>query len=244
MPARWRACVAEPLHARIRAAIEGPILSGEWPPGHRVPFEHELTEQFGCSRMTVNKVLSALAAEGLITRRRRTGSVVAAPRGDRAMLEIQDLAMEAGRAGRAYRHEVLERAVHRAGAGEVARLGVAPGARLLRLVTLHHTDAVPDALEYRIINLDAVPEAEAEAFTESPPGTWLLARIPWTEAEHAVEAIAADATLAAPLGIPRGAACLALERRTWQSGRLVTEARFIYPGGRHRLVGRFSPGGR
>jgi GntR family histidine utilization transcriptional repressor len=235
--------VAEPLHARIRAAIERPIRAGAWPPGHRIPFEHELTQQFGCSRMTVNKVLSSLAAEGLILRRRRTGSVVAAPRGDRAMLEIQDLAFEAARAGRAYRHDVTERRVCFASAGEAARLGLPSGARLLRLTTMHHTDDVPDAREDRVINLDAVPEAEAEPFTAAPPGTWLLARVPWTEAEHAIEAIPADAALAACLMIPRNAACLVLERRTWQSGRLVTEARFTYPGTRHRLVGRFSPPG-
>ena len=38
-----------------------------------------------------------------------------------------------------------------------------------------------------------------------------------------------------------GAACLVLERRTWQAGAFVTEARITYPGDRHQLVGRFSP---
>ncbi|WP_207536632.1 histidine utilization repressor [Sabulicella rubraurantiaca] len=236
--------MAETIASRIRAEIEGPILSGEWPPGTRIPFEHELTARFGCSRMTVNKVLSALAAEGLITRRRRTGSVVASPPGERALLEIHDLALEARRAGRQYRHEVLERVIRRAKPPEAQALGLSAGARLLCLTTLHHTDGVPDAYETRLICLDTVPEAEAESFRDMPPGTWLLARVAWTEAEHAVAAIPADAALAQRLQVERGAACLLLERRTWQSGRLVTEARIAYPGNRHRLVGRFGPGGR
>ncbi|MGB3626279.1 MAG: GntR family transcriptional regulator, partial [Henriciella sp.] len=42
------------LHDSIRSAIEDRILSGELKPGDRIPFEHELMETYGCSRMTVN----------------------------------------------------------------------------------------------------------------------------------------------------------------------------------------------
>ena len=59
------------LYQRIRNDLEARIMSGDWPPGHRVPFEHELMETYSCSRMTVNKVLSALADAGLVVRRRR-----------------------------------------------------------------------------------------------------------------------------------------------------------------------------
>ena len=59
---------------RILEDVEGKILSGEWPPGHRIPFEHELTEQYRCSRMTVNKAITELVKRGLIERRRKSGS--------------------------------------------------------------------------------------------------------------------------------------------------------------------------
>ena len=49
------------LHRRIYADLEDSILSGEWAPGERIPFEHELTVRYGCSRMTVNKAISELA---------------------------------------------------------------------------------------------------------------------------------------------------------------------------------------
>ena len=54
------------LHQRIRTDIEAKILSGDLGPGDRIPFEHELTAQYGCSRMTVSKAISALAEAGLI----------------------------------------------------------------------------------------------------------------------------------------------------------------------------------
>ena len=46
---------------------------------------------------------------------------------------------------------------------------------------------------------------------------------------------------AATLHLSPGAACLMLERRTWQRGALVTVVTIAYPGDRHAFIGRFSP---
>lgn len=229
------------LHQRIREDIEARIMSGEWPPGHRIPFEHELMAEYGCSRMTVNKVLSTLAANGLITRRRRAGSVVAEPSTERAVLEIQDFALEAARADIVYRFKILQRAITPIDTAAAQRIGLPVGTEMLSITTLHLMDEVPGAYEQRLINLATVPEAEKEKFANDPPGTWLLRRVPWTDAEHIVRAVNADSALARRLDIQAGAACLVLERRTWQAGAFVTEARIFYPGERHHLVGRFSP---
>jgi GntR family histidine utilization transcriptional repressor len=72
------------LDARIRADLEGRIRSGDWPPGARIPTEHELTAQYGCARMTVHKAISALVAAGLIERRKKAGVIRGqSPRPDR-----------------------------------------------------------------------------------------------------------------------------------------------------------------
>jgi GntR family histidine utilization transcriptional repressor len=87
-----------PLHEQIRRAVCAPIISGAWPPGHRVPSEHELMALFGAARMTVNRAMRALADDGLIIRRRRTGSVVASAAGDRAVMSMSGIraTVEAG----------------------------------------------------------------------------------------------------------------------------------------------------
>jgi hypothetical protein len=90
------------LHRRIYAELEGRILSGGWAPGSRIPFEHELTAQYGCSRMTVNKAISELAVRGLVTRRRRAGTFVAQPRAHAAILAIPDLGAEIADRGQTY----------------------------------------------------------------------------------------------------------------------------------------------
>ena len=76
------------LYKRIRLDIETRILTGEWPPGHRIPFEHQLMARYRCSRMTVNKALSELAQADLIERRRRAGTFVRRPQHMSAVLKI------------------------------------------------------------------------------------------------------------------------------------------------------------
>ncbi|MGH2548071.1 MAG: GntR family transcriptional regulator, partial [Thermomicrobiales bacterium] len=64
------------LHLRMLGDIKSRILSGEYPPGYRLPTEMDLCHQYDCSRMTASKVLSELAKSGLIERRKRAGSFV------------------------------------------------------------------------------------------------------------------------------------------------------------------------
>jgi GntR family transcriptional regulator, histidine utilization repressor len=229
---------------RIRGDVERAILGGTWPPGHRIPSEHALMAQYGCSRMTVNKVLTALATAGLIVRRRHAGTFVAAPGRERAMMEIQNLAEEAARMGLPYRHEILARSVLTAGREETRTPGLRPGTSILVLRCRHWIGGRPYALEERVISLTQVPGARQEGFHADPPGTWLLRSAPWSEAEHVIRALEAAGETAALLGLATGAACLQLHRRTWHDGRLVTDVVLTYPGDRHSFAGRFLPGGR
>ena len=227
------------LHQRIRTDIEAKILSGEWGPGHRIPFEHELTEQYGCSRMTVSKAITALAEAGLIERRRRAGSFVARPRVHSAVLDIPDLRSEIEGRGEAYRFDLISCVRRGAQGGDVAEL--AGGRTLLALRGVHLANGRPLALEDRLISLRAAPEAARIDFAEISPGAWLLEHIPWTEAENRISAVAADAEAARLLAIPAKTACLAVERRTWRSGEGVTRVRQLFPGEAYDLVARFGP---
>lgn len=227
------------LHQRIRTDIEAKILSGEWGPGHRIPFEHELTEQYGCSRMTVSKAITALAEAGLIERRRRAGSFVARPRVHSAVLDIPDLRSEIEGRGEAYRFELVS-CVRRAAQGS-DEVELAGGRTLLALRGVHFAGGQPFALEDRVISLRTAPEAARMDFSEISPGAWLLEHIPWTEAENRISALPADAETAKLLAIPARSACLAVERRTWRSGEGVTRVRQLFPGEAYDLVARFGP---
>ena len=228
---------APPLSERIRRDIEARILSGELAPGARVPFEHELTERYGCARMTVSKALSALADAGLIERRKRAGSFVARPRSHAMILDIPDLEAEVRGRGEAYAFEPIrvdQRAPCNAAEREIAGQGL-----LLAIEGLHRADGRPLALEHRLIALGAVPEAAGIDLSLQSPGAWLLDHVPWTEAETRFDAVNADAEVARLLAVDEGTACLAIERRTWRGKDRITRVRQTFAPGARDLVARF-----
>lgn len=228
------------LHARIRAEVEARILSGEWRPGDRLPTETELMARYGCSRMTVNKAMASLAATGLISRNRRAGTVVARPRMHVAALKIPDIRADVEARGAAYGyHPLLDElrppcCVHLGAEGH--HLG---HSRFVRSV--HLADDSPVLIEDRHIFLDAVPDAATADFRSEPPGPWLLGHVPWTEAEHRIAAIAADAVVARALEVDFGTPCLLVERRTWRGEETLTIARQVFRGDAFDLTARFGP---
>lgn len=232
---------ATTLHRRICDDIERKILSGAWPPGQRIPREHDLMERYGCARMTVNKALTALVSAGLVERRRRAGSFVARPPVQSAVLEIPDIRDEVERRGHAYDLKLLASLHRRATAADRNLIPVGSRTQVLALTCLHSANGRPFALENRLINLAAVPEASKVDFTLEPPGTWLLQHVPWNEATHEIAAIESDADLAATLDIVPGRACLVVERTTWRSAAPVTHVRLTFPGDQMRLVAAFTP---
>ena len=230
---------ALPRYREIYDALRQRIVSGAWEPGHKLPSEHELARSFGCARMTVSKALGALAEQRLITRRRRAGTTVNAPRAQESVLEIHDIEAELLAAGSDYEYACLKREARPAGADDAAALGVAAGTPVLSLVGLHRADGRPHALEERLINLRAVREAKRERFSRTSPGRWLLKRVPWTNAEHQIYALNADAAIARRLDVPRRKACLCIERNTWLGHERITHVRLVYPCEQHRLVAKF-----
>ena len=229
------------LSERILSDITERIVSGDLPPGSRVPFEHELAETYKCSRMTVNKAMTQLARSGLIERRRRSGSFVALPRSQAAVLEIHDIKAEVDALGVAYRYRLASHEIRRATAADRALLAVSGRDKVLSLTCLHFAGDEPFCREERLISLAAVPEAADQLFSEMAPGPWLIAQVPWSAAEHTIRAIGADAATASALGMSEATPCLVIERRTWSADQPVTFVRLTYPGDRHALVARFAP---
>ena len=198
-------------------------------------------EKYGCSRMTVNKVLSSLAKRGLIKRQRRVGSFVQSPGHHVAALEIPDIQGDIVRRGQSYRYRLISQRTRAPRAEQPDEHDLAMGGQLLDLDCVHFENDVPFAFEKRLISLAVVPAAIDVDFKTIAPGTWLLSHVPWSEAEHTITAISASSAVARRLEIPVKTACLLLERRTWKRGKPVTQVQQIFPGHRHSLTARFRP---
>jgi GntR family histidine utilization transcriptional repressor len=120
-------------------------------------------------------------------------------------------------------------------------LGLTHDTDVLAVRCLHRAQKRPFAIEDRILNLAAVPDAANADFSIVPPGTWLLEHVPWSDAENRISAHNADRTTADALAVPLGAACLLVTRRTWRADATITRVHLTFPGDRYQLIARFTP---
>lgn len=67
---------AIPLYEQVKRQVSELILVGAWAPGTVLPGEVQMATQFGVAVGTVRRALQDLVAEGLVMRRRKTGTVV------------------------------------------------------------------------------------------------------------------------------------------------------------------------
>ncbi|PKB13385.1 GntR family transcriptional regulator [Novosphingobium kunmingense] len=228
--------MTRPLGDRIRVQFERQILSGDLPPGARLPTEQEIMARFGCSRMTVSKALSALATAGLIERRKRAGTFVARPRVHSMVLEVPDLAPLIAARGQTYAFR-LDRSEELA-----VREGHLAGRPARHLVGVHFADRQGIAVEDRLVSLAAVPDIARADLAREAPGTWLLRHVPWTEADTRITAVGAAPQEASLLGLSPGDPCLCVERRTWRGRDPITFVRQVFRGDSYELVAHFGPG--
>ena len=234
----------ESLYSRILADMRRQVLGGHWAPGMQLSKETELAERYGVSRMTMNNVLTQLAREGFLVRRKRSGTFIAQPRGQSAVMEITDIEQEVAQLGLPYRWKLISLEQRSLSAAEVSLLNMPAGdagGSILFLKGLHLAREEPFCLEMRAIHLIVVPQAAAQDFAMLVPGQWLLRTMPFSAASHRVRAINATGRDAKALDIESGTACLEILRRTMSGKNWVTYVRLLYPGELHQLVADFAP---
>lgn len=230
-----------PPFARVKQHLKQALARGRFPPGARMPSEAELVARFGVSRMTVNRALRELQAEGLVERVQGVGTFAAQLHKVSSTLTIRDLHEEI--AERGHEHEaVVQLAREEAAPADVAnRLGLASGASVFHTILVHHENGVPLQCEDRWVNPACAPGYLQVDFTRTTPTHYLLEVAPLSEAEYAIEAAAPTADEARWLGIARGEPCLVVTRRTVSRRVPATLVRLVHPGSRYQLEGRFKP---
>jgi GntR family transcriptional regulator, histidine utilization repressor len=228
-----------PAYEQVKAWVRQHIGSGQWKPGDPVPSEAALMQQFGISRMTVNRALRELAAEGLVTRIQGSGTRVAQLHRISSRLTIRDIHEEVVERGHVHTTRVLRAEKERAGAEVAVSLGLRAGAPVFHTVLIHMENGVPIQYEDRYVNPTAAPHYLETDFTQTSPTLHLLQHAPLTEASYSIEACLPTADEAKVLAIKRGEPCLVMMRRTVSGAHVASVARLIYPGTRYSFAGQF-----
>jgi GntR family transcriptional regulator len=68
-----------PLYHQLAERLSAQIRTGELAPGVRIPSEHQLVAMYGIGRPTVRQALDSLVRQGLLCRRRGSGTFVCEP---------------------------------------------------------------------------------------------------------------------------------------------------------------------
>lgn len=205
-----------PLYSQLKELLRTRILDGSYPPLSRMPSEAELGKAHGVSRITVRQALGDLQKEGLIFKIHGKGTFVARPKAFQNVSTLQGLAESMGERG----YEVINRLRSfrfvPADAQVAARLQVAEGdsvaqikrARLVNreLVSLEVT-YLPEAVGRRLEKADLVSR-DIFLILENDCG------LPLGHADLAIDAILADAELAAALEVEEGSPVMRIERLT------------------------------
>jgi GntR family histidine utilization transcriptional repressor len=232
---------SSPPFQQVKTYLAQELARGTWLPGQRMPSESELMRRFSVSRMTVNRALRELQAEGLIERTQGVGTFAAALHKVASTLSIHDLQEDIE--SRGHRHEARVQ-LHRAEPATSAlgeQLGLALGAPVFHTLILHLEDGRPLQCEDRYVNPLAAPGYLAEDFTRITPTRYLFGHTALRRAQYTLEAATATAQEAELLQIAPQAPCLIMVRRTMSHSQVITLARLVHPGGRYQLSGEFNP---
>jgi GntR family histidine utilization transcriptional repressor len=228
-----------PAYLQVKAFVQQHISTGQWRPGDPVPSEATLMQQFGISRMTVNRALRELTAEGMVTRIQGSGTYVAELHRIASNLTIRDIQEEVVERGHVHGARVLLSQAEKATAELARSLGLRAGAKVFHTVLVHLENGLPIQYEDRYVNPAAAPDYLKTDFTQTTPTRHLLTEAPLTEASYAIEACLPTAEQAKHLGIAATEACLAMVRRTVSGAHVASVVRLIYPGSRYSFAGKF-----
>jgi GntR family transcriptional regulator len=234
---RKAATQAGPRYLQIARELREAIADGRYPIGAQLPTEHELCERLGVSRFTAREAMGVLSSAGLVRRKPRAGTVVAAlPDDTRYSHGIGSLRDLFQYAQSTHFHYVY---VGRIGLSkaQARAMSAAPGEEWTYAVALRResADGKPFGVTRLFLN-PALKGIDKALRRSSGPVYALIERQYGTRierVEQVITAVALDEQDAANLGVPSGTPALSIRRSYFdEDARLLELADTVHPADR------------
>ena len=226
-----------PRYLQIARDLRRAIAEGRYPVGAQLPTEHELCRQLGVSRFTAREAIRVLSSEGLVRRKPRAGTVVAAlPDDTRYSHGIGSLRDLFQYAQTTHFHYVY---VGRIGLSksQARALRAKPGEEWIYAVALRReaADGPPFGVTRLFLN-PALKGIERALRGSGGPVYALIERdfgVRIERVEQVITGVTLDEQDAANLGVPSETPGLSIRRSYFdQDGRVVEMADTVHPAGR------------
>lgn len=237
MIARTTAKPASPRYVKIAASLRRAIAEGRYPVGAQLPTEHALCRQLGVSRFTVREAIRVLSNAGLVRRKPRAGTLVAALPDDtryrHSIGSVRDLIQYAQTT--AFHYVYIGRiALSKA---QARLMAVEPRAQWIYAVALRREiDGGKPFSVTRLYLNPALKGIERKLRGNKAPVYSIIERdfgVRIERVEQVISGVVLDEQDAAHLGVPAGTPGLAVRRSYFDdAGRLVELADNLHPASR------------
>ena len=245
---------AIPAYQRIKNAILDNIHSGKWQAGNAISTEMALAEEFGVSRMTVNRALKELSEERVLERRQGSGTFVAQQQFNHTFVEVRNIAQDLKSANRDYQaHVVSKRAITASMLDDEMRgkfdldtavvssysedTCISEIAVLYEVKIVHFADGQPIQFEERWVDAKKVPQFLEQDFSVVNTSDYLIAKSPLERGSYTIRAVAAPDEIANALQVAPQSPTLVLRRQTYSAGRVLTFVKMWHAGDRYQFTG-------
>jgi GntR family transcriptional regulator len=226
-----------PAYKKIQTAIIARIESGELRAGDAVDSERELARLHGVSLMTARHALAGLEREGLVERRRGSGTFVAPPKihFNKLMSFTEQMASR----GLVCVSKMLTFATVENEPEISARLALPAGTRLLRIERIRMGAEEPFALETVYASASAFPAISRARLERNSLFSELEREygVTLAHADEEIDATSADSKTAELLAVAKGAPLLRIRQVIYSTtGEATLYVLGLYRSDRHNLL--------
>lgn len=146
-----------PLYHQVELDMRQRIRSGEWRRGEQIPTESELCTVYGASRVTIREAIRRLTVEGLLIRRRGSGTFVREERLTAGVRGLTSFTEEMAALGLRGESRVLGIGAEACPPAVADRLRLTAGAEVISIRRLRIVDGTPMGIQCAYLPADRFP---------------------------------------------------------------------------------------
>jgi GntR family transcriptional regulator len=231
------------LYSRVETVLAGEITDGGLKVGDQLQTEDDLIARFDVSRITIRRAIQNLVSRGMVEIRRGKGTFVAAPKITQELTELSGFVEDMHALGRKPTARVIGKEVVTADTTVASHLALTKGERVVRIRRVRLADGIPLSFDETYLPLKIGKKIITNNLKVEPIFSLLERKygVPLIEAEYKLEAVAAEAEIAAALRVKQGSPIFRIERTSYSTDdRPVDYEKLYYRGDLVRFVTRLA----
>lgn len=232
-----------PLYMKLKRMIEDAVSTGRLQHGDALPAERDIADAADISRVTVRKAIDELVDQGILVRRRGSGTFVVkpVPRMQQPLTRLTSFSEDMRRRGMVPGSRWLDRGLYLPTPEETMTLGLSASAQVARIARLRTANDMPIALERTSLPDDILPNPDV--VENSLYQVLSQNDIRPVRANQRISATLLKDEETELLGVPPGSAALRVQRIAYLStGRVMEVSTALYRNDAYDLVAELTIG--